>query len=65
MTLKADDVQRKRMDTNVPGDITDSGFKKSIQRVFARYYPIKFLHKLGITKRGKLYKKNAQSLFIE
>ena len=30
MTLKADDVQRKRMDTNVPGDITDSGFKKSI-----------------------------------
>ena len=30
MTLKADDVQRKRMESNVPGDITDSGLKKSI-----------------------------------
>ena len=30
MTLKADDVQRKRMESNVTGDSTDSGFKKSI-----------------------------------
>ena len=30
MTLKADDVQRKRMESNAVGDSTDSGFKKSI-----------------------------------
>ena len=30
MTLKADDVQRNRMESKAVGDATDSGFKKSI-----------------------------------